>query len=61
MRKVYRIVCPRAIVDSFKRVALDRHPREAYAVFLGRVDGMTAEVKDIWYPEDQRQFATANP
>ena len=60
MRKTYRIICPRTIIESFKRVALDHHPREAYAVLFGRIEGMTAEIKDIWYPEDQWQFATAN-
>ncbi len=60
MRKTYRVECPRAIIDAFKRVALDRHPREAYAVFFGRIDGMTAEIRDIWYPEDQWKFATTN-
>jgi proteasome lid subunit RPN8/RPN11 len=60
MRKVYRIICPRTILESFKRVALDRHPREAYAVFFGRIDGASAEIRDIWFPEDQTKFATAN-
>lgn len=60
MHKTYRIVCPRSIIDSFKRVALDRHPREAYAVFFGRIDNNGAEIKDVWYPEDQWMFATGS-
>ena len=60
MRNAYRIICPRQVIESFKRVALDRHPREAYAIFFGRFDGMVAEIKDVWYPEDQGRFATAN-
>jgi proteasome lid subunit RPN8/RPN11 len=54
----YRIICTRPIIDAFKRVAIDRHPIEAYAVLFGRFDGTTVDVKDVWYPEDQGQFAT---
>ena len=60
MRKTYRIICPKSIIASFKRVALDHHPRETYAVLFGRIEGMTAEIKDIWYPEDQWKFATTH-
>jgi len=56
--RLYRIICPRHLVEAFKQVALDRHPREAYAVFFGRFEGKLVEIRDVWYPEDQGQFAT---
>lgn len=56
----YRIICPRHLVEAFKRVALDRHPREVYAVFFGRFAGTVVEIRDIWYPEDQAKFATTS-
>jgi proteasome lid subunit RPN8/RPN11 len=56
----YRIVCPRRLVEDFKRVALDRHPREAYAVFFGRFEGTKVDIQDVWYPEDQGKFATTS-
>jgi len=56
--KTFTVSVPRALVEGFKRVAIDRHPKEAYAVLFGRMNGTRAEVLDLWYPEDQRKFAT---
>ena len=57
--KVYTVSVPKSAIEGFKLFAVDRHPKEAYAVLFGHINGSRATVRDLWYPEDQRRFATS--
>jgi len=48
----------RRLLDYFKRYAKRAYPLEAYAIVIGRMNGETARVTQLYIPDDQAEYAT---
>lgn len=56
--ETYTIDCTRGLIKTFELAALSAFDREKYAVLFGRQRGRRIEIRDVWYPEDQKKYAS---
>lgn len=55
----YTILCPKKLVDRFKRAAKSVFPREEYAILIGRRHPDSVyEIFDLYFPPDRADYCT---
>jgi hypothetical protein len=53
-----KVTCSKRLLAHFRKFAKESHPREAYAVLLGKLVPDGVRVTQLYIPEGQREVAT---